>query len=215
MLPTRDRPASCSWKWRNASRSKSRTILCATRKAAGSPSNPTGTPRKRWHRSPHKSHQRMYRRHGRSATPQRLQFVAREGAARVQRDPAFPLDQLFEPPGSPRNFAVRHAEPDQIGFKGRARRAPPGIHLPGKHLSFSLGCGAISRDDCADAISRAPKFQGQRAAQPSRPHYRDTRLDGHRRSIASEACSWRPGVPARLDGRDARPPFCAGPAHRQ
>ena len=107
-------------------------------------------------------------------------------------------------------------------FRGQARRTRPDRHQracqarstghapAGQAPVLSPGCGAISRDDCADAISRPPEFQRQRAAQPSRPHNRDTRFDGHRRSIASEACSWRPGVPARLDGRDARPPFCAG-----
>ncbi len=153
----------------------------------------------------------MYRRYGRAATAQHLQFVAREGPAGVQRNPAFPLDQLSKLPGSPRNFAVRHAEPDQIGVKGRAGRAPPGMHPPGKGLGFPPGCGAISGDDCADAISCPPEFQRQRAAQPSRTHNRDARFDCHRRSIASGAlCSAgvSPAVPEGIlpsgGGRDAR-----------
>ena len=143
----------------------------------------------------------MYRRHGRTATPQHAQFVARERAAGVQRDLAFPLhhfSQAAGPPAQSRGQA-RRTRPDR-----HQRRVPGALHRActcrASARAFPPGCGAISRDDFADAISRPLEFQRQRAAQSSRPHNRDAWFDGHRRSIALAAHGGR--RPVRLS-RDA------------
>ena len=72
--------------------------------------------------------------------------------------------------------------------RSASKGAPAAVHracyLPGESPTLAAGCAALSGDDCADAISRAPEFQRQRAPQPSRPHNRDAKFGCHRRSIA-------------------------------
>ena len=130
------------------------------------------------------------RRH-REAASRRSSSLA---SAPLECSATLPLQStLRELPRCPRNLAVRHAEPDQVCVKTMLpRRNRSGAHELGECAGFPAGRTALSGDDFADAISRPPQLQRQRASQSSRAHNRDARFAYHRRSIAFVAPAFRP-----------------------
>ncbi len=123
-----------------------------------------------------------------TAAPRRRntsQFIARQRSAGVQRDLASSSPWSRQLARRPRNLAVRHAEPDQIGIQARVGR------IAAVACTFLANARALRRDALLSpetiSLMRYParsEFQRQSAAQPSGPNNRDAWFEYHGRSIA-------------------------------
>ena len=74
----------------------------------------------RRHRSSHKCHQGMNRSNRRSTLAQRLQFVARQCTAGVERNFFRPVNNRSKLARRRRNLTIGHTEPDKIGIQTSA-----------------------------------------------------------------------------------------------
>src|SRR5438270_10196709 len=112
----------------------------------------------------------MHRRDGGSLRAKVSKSIAGNNAAGVKGNFAFPI-QMRKLSRSLRDLRIGNAEPNDVSIKGcSVQHAAPRAHSFREMPCLRSRSTAVTRDYCADLVSRSHEILGQSAPDSARSH---------------------------------------------